>query len=132
MRVVVDTNVLLAAFATHGLCEAVLEQALASHQLVLSEHILGEVGRHLAGKFRMPATQAREIVRFLREQAEVVEPARVRPGTAKDSTDLPVLGTASAGACDLLVTGDAEILRLREFEGIPIVSPRECHERFAR
>ena len=132
MRVVLDTNVLLAAFATHGLCEAVLEQALASHQLVLSEHILDGVGRHLAGKFRMPATQAREIVGFLREQAEVVEPAHVRPGTVKDSTDLPVLGTAAAGACDLLVTGDAEILRLREFEGIPIVSPRECYERFAR
>lgn len=132
MRVVLDTNVLLAAFATHGLCEAVLEQALSSHQLVLSEHILDEVGRHLAGKFRMPATQAREIVRFLREQAEVVEPAQVRPDTVKDSTDLPVLGTASAGACDLLVTGDAGIFRLREFEGIPIVSPRECYERFAR
>ena len=48
MRVVVDTNVLLAAFATHGLCEAVLEQALSSHQLVLSEHILDEVGPTVA------------------------------------------------------------------------------------
>jgi putative PIN family toxin of toxin-antitoxin system len=132
LRVVLDTHVLLAAFATHGLCEAVLEQTLAAHELVLSEHILDEVGRHLAGRFRLPAARARGIVGFLREQAEVAEPARVRPGTVKDSTDLPVLGTASAGACDLLVTGDAELLRLRVFTGIPVVSPRECHERFAR
>jgi len=130
LRVVLDTNVLLAAFATHGLCEAVLEQALVAHQLVLSEHILVEVGRHLAGKFRMPAARAKEIVGFLREQAEMVEPAGVRPNTVKDATDLPVLGTAEAGGCDLLVTGDAELLRLGVFAGIPIVSPRECFERF--
>jgi putative PIN family toxin of toxin-antitoxin system len=132
LRVVLDTNVLLAAFATHGLCEAVLEQALAAHQLVLSEHILDEVGRHLAGKFRMPPVRVREIAAFLREQGEVVEPGRVRPGTVKDATDLPVLGTAAAGNCGLLVTGDAELLRLGEFEGIPIVSPRECFERFEK
>jgi putative PIN family toxin of toxin-antitoxin system len=132
LRVVLDTNVLLAAFATHGLCEAVLEQALAAHQLVLSEHILDEVGRRLAGKFRMPPARVREIAAFLREQAEIAEPGHVRPGTVKDATDLPVLGTATAGNCDLLVTGDAELLRLGEFAGVPVVSPRECFERFEK
>jgi len=128
--VVLDTNVLLAAFATHGLCEAVLEQTLAAHRLVLSEHILGEVERHLAGKFRMPEVRTREVIGFLRDQAEMVEPALVPGKTVKDRTDLPVLGTASAGDCDLLVTGDAELLGLGSFEGIPVVSPRQCFERF--
>ena len=130
MRVVLDTNVILAAFATHGLCESVLEQTLAAHELVLSEHILREVERHLAGKFRMPEARAREIVRFLRGHAEMVEPAAVPGRTVKDRTDLPVLGTATAGGCDLLVTGDAELLGLGSIGGIPVVSPRECHERF--
>jgi putative PIN family toxin of toxin-antitoxin system len=130
LRVVLDTNELLAAFATHGLCEAVLEQTLAAHELVLSEHILGEVERHLTGKFRMPEARAREVIRFLRGQADVVEPDAVPGKTVKDRTDLPVLGTASAGNCDLLVTGDAELLGLGRFEGIPVVSPRECFERF--
>jgi len=128
--VVLDTNVLLAGFATHGLCEAVLEQALAAHELVLSDHILEEVGRHLAGKFRMPEARVREIIRFLRGQAEVVDPAPVPAGTVKGRTDLPVPGTAVAGACDLLVTGDAELLGLGSHAGIPVVSPRECFERF--
>ena len=127
---VLDTNVLLAAFATHGLCEAVLEQTLAAHQLVLSEHLLGQVERHLAGKFRMPEVRTREVIRFLRGQAEMMEPGPVPGKTVKDRTDLPVLGTASAGDCDLLVTGDAELLGLGSFEGIPVVSPRQCFERF--
>lgn len=130
MRVVLDTNVLLAAFATHGLCEAVLEQTLSAHELVLSDHILGEVERNLAAKFRMPPARAREIVRFLRTQAEMVQPAAVPAGTLKDRTDLPVLGTAVAGACDLLVTGDGEIIGLGSHAGIPVVSPRECFERY--
>lgn len=130
MRVVLDTNVLLAAFATHGLCEAVLEQTLAAHELVISEHILGEVERNLARKFRMPAVRVREIVRFLREQAVVVEPAAVPVGTVADRTDLPVLGTAAAGGCDLLVTGDADLAGIGSYLGIPVVSPRGCFERF--
>lgn len=130
MRVALDTNVLLAAFATHGLCEAVLEQTLAAHELVLSEHILEEVERNLARKFRLPPARAREIVRFLRDQSIVVEPAAVPAGTVVDRSDLPVLGTAASGDCDLLVTGDAELLAIGSYGGIPVVSPRGCYERF--
>jgi predicted nucleic acid-binding protein len=43
VKPVLDTNVLLAAFATRGLCEAVFEACLADHDVVLSEHILREL-----------------------------------------------------------------------------------------
>ena len=129
MRIVLDTNVLLAAFATHGLCEALLEACLASHELVTSDHILKELGRHLTGKFKMPARRANELVAFVLEYAERVVPSKVARAVVSDADDLPVLGTAVAGRCDLLVTGDAELVALGSFEGIPIVTPRDCYER---
>jgi putative PIN family toxin of toxin-antitoxin system len=131
VRIVLDTNVLLAAFATRGLCEAVFSVCLEGHDLVTSEHILGELGRHLAGKLKLPAKRAKEIVAFVREHAEVVEPAEVAPGTCRDPDDLPVLGTALSGRAELLVTGDAEVLAVGRIGGADVVSPRECHRRLS-
>lgn len=76
----------------------------------------------------MPASAADAIVAFVREHATIVAPARVPPSACGDPDDLPVLGTAVAGAADLLVTGDRELLALGRYQGIPIVTPRQCYE----
>jgi uncharacterized protein len=131
VRIVLDTNVLLAAFATRGLCEALLTTCLGAHELVTSEHILEELERHLAGKFKLPARRVKEIVAFVREHAEVVEPATMDPGACRDPDDLPVLGTALAGRAELLVTGDADLLEVGRVGGAEIVNPRECHRRLS-
>lgn len=132
MRIVLDTNVLLAAFGTRGLCEALFAACLEGHEVVTSEHILEELRRHLGRAFRMPGPQADEIVAFVRESSELVVPARVPAKACRDPDDLPVLGTAVAGQADLLVTGDRDLLALGRHAGVPIVTPRECYERLAR
>lgn len=129
MKVVLDTNVLIAAFATHGLCESIFTVCLGAHELVLSEHILAECRKHLVKKVKLDARAADDIVNFLREQAEMVTPAPVHPGACPDPDDLPVLGTALAGPADALVTGDAELLKIKVIQGIPILSPRAFYER---
>jgi putative PIN family toxin of toxin-antitoxin system len=129
VRVVLGTNVLLAAFATRGLCEALLAACLQSHKIVLSEHILTELARHLTGKLRMPLRQAREIDMLLRENADLVEPALLPAGVCSDPDDVPVLGAAVAAKADALVTGDADLLTLGEVGGVPILSPRAFYDR---
>ena len=129
MKVVLDTNVLLAAFATRGLCEAVLHVCLLGHDLVLSEPILGELRRHLRTTLRLPAAHTRSIISFLRKQAAVVRPAKVPTDSCRDPTDLPVLGTALAAQADCLVTGDGDLLALGSFRGTAILSPRVFHDR---
>lgn len=131
MRLVLDTNVLLAAFGTRGLCEALFAACIEGHQLVTSEHILGELRRNLTRAFRMSPRQADEVVEFVREHAEVVSPAKVPPGACRDPQDLPVLGTAVAGRADLLVTGDRDLLEAESHGGVPIVTPRRCYQRLA-
>ena len=128
MRVVLDTNVLLAAFAARGLCEAVLAVCLEGHELVLSQHILRESRRHQVGKFKVPARQADDIVLFLREQATLVKPAKVSAKACRDRSDLAVLGTALAAKADCLVTGDKDLLALGRFRSTRILSPRAFHD----
>jgi putative PIN family toxin of toxin-antitoxin system len=129
VRVVLDTNVLLAAVATHGLCQALVTLVFRDHAVILSEHILGEVAKHYRGKFKATKRQADAAVAMLRANGELVEPVTVPLGTVRDKDDLPVLGTAVAGSAAVLVTGDQELLALGLFRGVAILSPRDFYER---
>jgi len=128
MKIVLDTNVLLAAFGTHGLCESVLELCLERHEVFLSEHILCELQRNLCTKFRMATDLAENVLIFLRESAAVIEPAMMPPSACRDADDLPVLGTCQAASADYLVTGDADLLVLSSYGSTKILTPREFYE----
>jgi putative PIN family toxin of toxin-antitoxin system len=132
VRVVLDTNILLAAFAARGLCEALLQACLESCRIVLSEHILKELHEHLTRKLKVPARQVESIIVFLREQAEIVAPAKVPGKACRDKDDLPVLGTALAGNAEFLVTGDKDLLALKHYQGIPIVGPRAFYDQLQK
>jgi putative PIN family toxin of toxin-antitoxin system len=129
VKVVLDGNVLLAAFAARGLCEAVFQVCLSKHQIALSEHILREVRKNLPAKLKVGAAHADEILALIRGNARIVKPAKVPADACRDPDDLPVLGTLLAARADCLVTGDQDLLALKEFHGVPILSPRAFHDR---
>ncbi len=127
MRVALDSNVLLAALGTRGLCEALLDDCLASHQLFISDPILDELKKHIRGKFNMTPPRVQEIVAFLKSEFALVEPAPVASSACRDPDDLMVLGTAVAARADCIVTGDKDLLVLGKYEGIAILSPRSLY-----
>ena len=55
MRVFLDTNVLVAAFATRGLCADVFRLVLAEHELLVSPALIEEVTRTLTKKIHVAA-----------------------------------------------------------------------------
>ena len=96
MRLVIDSNVIIAAFAVRGLCQALFEYCLESHNVILCESIIKEVKKNLREKIKVPAPIVSEIEIYLRESTSVERPAPVDPGIFKDKSDLPVLGVAHA------------------------------------
>lgn len=125
MRVVLDANVVVAAFASHGLCEAVFELCLASHELLISDALLQEVSRSLIDKIRIPESVAGRIVGLLRDNGEIFAPLPVPPKACRDPGDLHILGLVQAGRADCLITGDGDLLALKEFAGCRILTPRQ-------
>lgn len=130
MKVVLDSNVLLAAFTTRGMCEAVLAVCLDAHRLFISQPILDEVQRNLVRKFKMSPAQAGDYILLLIEEAEIVTALDVPLSACRDKDDLPVLGTLLAASAECLVTGDQDLLALKKFKTIPILTPRAFYERF--
>lgn len=56
---------------------------------------------------------------------EKVEPAFVKKSACRDPDDVMILGTALAGNCQYLITGDKDLLQLVSFQEIPIIFPRD-------
>jgi predicted nucleic acid-binding protein len=77
VKIVFDTNVLLAGIFTRGVCEAVLDACLLSpsHAVFASEYILSEFVDRAIVKFKIPANLADDAIRFLRRQITVVQAA---------------------------------------------------------
>jgi putative PIN family toxin of toxin-antitoxin system len=128
VRVFLDTNVLVSAFASRGLCAEVLESVLLDHDLILGRNVLRELEKALREKVKLPTVRSAEIVDFVSTEATQVvdnaEPASLNV----DAADAIVLGEALASHADLFVTGDAALLRLTAIGALRIVSPRRFWE----
>jgi putative PIN family toxin of toxin-antitoxin system len=125
MKLVLDTNVLVAAFITHGVCNELLEYCALNHEVILSPFILAELEEKLVGKFGYSAREAADVARLLKSRFAVVTPDRLEQPMCRDPDDDNILATALAGHCECVVTGDKDLLVLRDVNGIRIVTPSD-------
>lgn len=122
MRVVFDTNVFVSAFIVPG---SRGEQALLlAHRqkvaLYASVPILTETARVLREKFPQSEQDITAALKMIGRAARIVRPVR-RITVLEDEPDNRILECAVTGEADLVVTGEEDLLKLREFERIPIV-----------
>ena len=129
MRVFLDTNVLISAFAARGLCADLMRLLLAEHDVLTGEVNLTELRRVMLKRFKATAAQVDVIERLLRDQAVIPKPAALLSLKVRDADDAWVLASAVAGAADLLVSGDQDLLVLASRAPLPIVSPRDAWHR---
>ena len=79
MRVFLDTNVLVSAFASRGLCADLLELVLLDHDLIVGKNVLRELVKALRDKVKLPAARSTEIAEFVSGEAALVV-GKVEPG----------------------------------------------------
>lgn len=125
MRVFLDTNVLVSAFAARGLCADLFELLLLEHDLVTGEAVLRELATALRRKVRLAPAWSKEIVDFVREQAAEVVRDAAPAALDVDPPDALVLGEARDARAETFVTGDAALLAVGTYEGLRILSPRQ-------
>lgn len=125
MRIVLDTNVIVAAFAARGLCESVLELCLDRHEILLSEPLMAEIRKNLRKKIKLSTHTIEQIEHLLRENGATLVPESIPPDACRDPGDAHVLGLTAAGQAECLVTGDDDLLVLKRFRQCRILNPRE-------
>lgn len=131
MKVFLDTNVLASSIATRGLCSELLEIVIHDHELLTCRPMLRELERVLTEKLRLPEPVVAGFLGLLKAEATVVESRKNPSIPIKDADDIRILACAIGGKANVFVTGDKELLDLRKFEDLAVVSPRELWNQLA-
>ena len=132
MRAVLDTNVLVSALLWHGPSNALLAHARAATiDLIISAALLDELAdviarRKFSAILERTTRTPEHILSELRVLAEVVIAPPLPKPVCRDPDDDAVLACALAGQADLIVSGDDDLLVLKEFQGIRITKPAEA------
>lgn len=132
MKAVADTNILVSGLLWSGPSASLLDRGASRLiALVTSVEILTEfedvLSRpHLVERLRLRGQTVAGVMQTYRAIAQIVEPAPVElPAALRDAKDLHVLRCAVGAKADAIVTGDKDLLVLKEFANIPIVTPRQ-------
>ena len=124
MKVFFDTNVLIAAFATHGACNELLNHCIARHTIYSSDFVLKELKQKLLKKIKLTEQEAALIISFLRRNCVITNELKI-PRTSRDKDDDHILAAALKAEVDCIITGDNDLLVLKTIEGILILPPAD-------
>jgi putative PIN family toxin of toxin-antitoxin system len=132
MKAVFDTNVLIAAFLTEGICAKLLIRARRrDFDMILCDGILQEFKRVLKKKFAASPHEMSEALAILSAAAQDIlgQTDSIVP-ICRDPDDDLILACARDAVADYVVTGDEDLLVLKNYEGISILNPREFEKLF--
>lgn len=131
MRAVIDTNILIRALIKpQGTVGPVLHRLRnGEYTLIYSEPLLDELLAKLAlprirDKYAIDDETVTALIALLALRGELLAPTR-KVKVCRDPNDDMVIEAALAGAADVIVTGDDDLLTLEEFEHIRLVTPRD-------
>lgn len=132
MRAIIDTNVLVSGFLWRNAPHTLLDQVRNGElTLVISPALLAEladvIGRPKFDTILVRSNTSRSrTLDELRRLTEVVEPPPLPQPVCRDPDDDEILAAAIAAQVDLIVSGDNDLLSLKHYQNIPILSPADA------
>lgn len=130
IRAVLDSNIIIAGFATDGSLPAkVINHWRSGHfRLIVSLHILDEASKGWNKPYwraRFSSVQVQRALTLLQRAADVTPITTTVTGVATHAEDDFVLSTAISGRADILITGDQGLLDLHSYQNVSILTPRD-------
>ena len=125
MRVVYDTNVLVTILLRRGEILKFKQAVLTGNIVpVTSNFILDELSEVLQHKLGLTKQKSKANVRVFARVAEIVKPIVIEK-IARDPDDDNILAAALISRAEYIITLDKDLLILKEYEGIKIVTPTD-------
>lgn len=134
IRVVLDTNILIASIFWKGHCRKIVDLAVAGKiKSLTSVELLKEIEYVLFEDFSdMPYSRIDEIIRDVLSYSELVTTEEILITGLRDIKDTKVIACAIGGKADYIVTGDKDLLVIKVYSGIPILKPSEFLNQYSQ
>ena len=135
MKVFLDTNVLLSAIISNGICHELLialkntqsdvqNNPLDRTTCFTCQRVLLELKEHLPTKFKWSALDTEAAITAFSDEYTLAPPAYTTV-PCKDADDGWILADAQLAGCDYFITGDKEVLSLYSVGSMRVCTPRE-------
>jgi uncharacterized protein len=136
VKIVADTNTLVSGFLWDGTPAKFVAAAFSGRaRLFTSAELLQELHDtfqrpKFAGRFLSRSETPADIFNRYHDASVKIVPAKILlPENLRDADDVHVLACAVAAEADAIVTGDLDLLALKSFQGIPIMTAAEILQR---
>lgn len=124
-RIVIDTNIIVSAIVYGGIPKRIVSLVIDEVvEGVISPVLRAELLEVLSKKFSFSKEKLAQAEALLDESFTIVQPTDTL-SLLTDDDDNRVLEAAVEGKCDTVVTGDKELLRLKNYKGIAIVTAKQ-------
>ena len=127
MKIVLDTNIFISSFFWGGNPRKILERIIdGKDKLFVCKEILQEIDSVMTRpKFNVNNMYISHFIHSIEEIANRVVLTGIVQNVCRDSKDDKVLECALLANADYIITGDIDLLILKEFQGIKIVMANE-------
>lgn len=123
MKIVLDTNILISAFVFGGKPRQILSLMLEGKiQAFISPILIAEFFDVVNKKFNLSDEELTLTRSHIENKLIIVQPKRDIK-IARDDDDNRVLEAALEGKCSYIITGDKDLLDLKIYKNIKIVTP---------
>lgn len=125
MKLVLDTNVYVAAFLQKGLASDILRLGINRKvQLYISSEIQKELREKLDVKFKVDSKRINEFMSVVSYSTSTIKPRKKLNVVNIDPDDNKILECAVEAIADLIVSMDKHLLKLKSYQGTGIVHPK--------
>jgi len=132
VKVLIDTNVLLSALGFGGIPRQILLLVIQRKiKAIISPILMAEIHEVVSKKFPLIADKLPIIEKKIKKLFTIVHPKRSLK-VVRDIDDNRVLEAALEEKCKYVITGDSDLLELKNYKDITIVTPREFLEKFEK
>jgi len=127
IKIVLDTNVLMSGIFWSGYPQKILNRWHDKKiQFILSAEIIEEyvrVGNILNKKYQ--SININPLLDLIVKRSKLVCQLSLSEKISRDSDDDKFIATALAGKCSIIVSGDKDLLDIKEYANIKILSPAD-------
>jgi putative PIN family toxin of toxin-antitoxin system len=131
MKVVLDVNVWVSGLLWRGIPGLILDLSKNQQITILVSEALGEELEDtlrrvkFQSKIQSLATTVEGLLTVIEELSQSCSYLSVDAPELRDPDDLIILGTAQASQAEVIITGDRDLLILKSFNNIPILTPQD-------
>ena len=130
MKIVLDTNIFVSSFFWGGYPQKVFDRVIYGFdELYITNELIQEISSVMSSnKFNANIIEINDYIKIIEKYSKKIVSKKNSESVSRDKDYDKVLQCGVDGNVDFIITGDKDLLVLREYKSIKIIKPKDFLE----